>query len=206
MRELLDLVAFAFTQHGTGPISRAIGQAVHNSAEQSQPLPDRPGDRPVHDRFRAGPGRLGNGVSRRARRQTIFRPGRGQDHRRECRGVLRPAVPGRTPDPGQPESSQHRPVAGRRRDRDQSALPGHGIHPRRARGSILRPESAGPARAARIVSTGLRRGAIRAPEPDRPSRHQARQHPGHRARPFPSCSTSVSPSCWTRATSPSRPT
>lgn len=33
MRELLDLVAFAFTQHGTGPISRAIGQAVHNSAE-----------------------------------------------------------------------------------------------------------------------------------------------------------------------------
>ena len=34
MRELLDLVAFAFTQHGTGPISRAIGQAVNNSAEQ----------------------------------------------------------------------------------------------------------------------------------------------------------------------------
>lgn len=33
MRELLDLVAFAFTQHGTGPISRAIGQAVHNSTE-----------------------------------------------------------------------------------------------------------------------------------------------------------------------------
>ncbi|MDY6947668.1 MAG: tetratricopeptide repeat protein [Pseudomonadota bacterium] len=34
LKELLDLVAFAFTQSGTGPISRAIGHAFNNSAAQ----------------------------------------------------------------------------------------------------------------------------------------------------------------------------
>ncbi|MBL8270859.1 serine/threonine-protein kinase [Steroidobacter sp.] len=33
LRELLDLVKFAFTQGGTGPISRAIGQALHQSSQ-----------------------------------------------------------------------------------------------------------------------------------------------------------------------------
>lgn len=31
MRELLDLVTLAMTQHGLGPISRAVGQAFHES-------------------------------------------------------------------------------------------------------------------------------------------------------------------------------
>jgi serine/threonine protein kinase/tetratricopeptide (TPR) repeat protein len=34
LQELLDLVTFAFTHNGTGPISRAIGQAVHKCSEQ----------------------------------------------------------------------------------------------------------------------------------------------------------------------------
>ncbi|HEY0686059.1 MAG TPA: serine/threonine-protein kinase [Steroidobacter sp.] len=33
LQELLDLVTFAMTQHGTGPISRAIGHAFHSSAQ-----------------------------------------------------------------------------------------------------------------------------------------------------------------------------
>ena len=41
--------------------------------------------------------------------------------------------------------------------------------------------------------------AVRAPEPGRPPRHQARQHPGDRRRACPSSSTSASPSCSTRA-------
>lgn len=39
LRELLDLVSLAFTQHGTGPISRAIGQAMGEaSVEPGRPL------------------------------------------------------------------------------------------------------------------------------------------------------------------------
>ncbi len=58
--------------------------------------------------------------------------------------------------------------------------------------------------AAAPLPRGLRRGAVRAPEPGRAPRPQARQHPGHRRWRGRSCSTSASPSCSSPAPAAAR--
>ena len=64
-----------------------------------------------------------------------------------------------------------------------------------------RTAAVGCERRLRLFLAGLRRGAVRAPAPGRPPRHQAAQHPGDGGRRCRSCSTSASRSCCTRAPS-----
>ncbi len=106
-------------------------------------------------------------------------------------------VPGRAADARPARSSEHRAAARRRQHRRRPAVLRHGVRRGRADRRLLRRANGSrSASALRLFQHGVRSGAARAPEPGRPSRPQAGQHPGRRRRNRRSCSTSASPRCW----------
>ena len=91
------------------------------------------------------------------------------------------ALPRRARAAGADVPSQHRPGAGRGRDRRGAALFRDGVRARRAAGRVLRPPRHRPARTGvELFLQVLRRRAARAPEGRDPSRPQARQPAGRR--------------------------
>ena len=101
---------------------------------------------------------------------------------------------GRTAHPGRARASRAGPPV--RRWNDRSGHPYlvmeyiEGRSPR-----LLQRQSARVPRSAEPLHARLRGRAVRAPASGRPPRSQAVEHPGHRRRAIPSCSTSASPSC-----------
>ncbi len=69
-----------------------------------------------------------------------------------------------------------------RRARRRHAIPGDGARRWRGDRLLLRQPHAVHTRTAGDLRSGLRGGAIRAPEPGRASRHQGREHPGEKRR------------------------
>ena len=115
------------------------------------------------------------------------------------RHVAGPAALG-TPDPRLARPSEHRAAVRRRHDHRRHALHRHGVRRRRADRHLLRFAPALTIeQRLRAVPDRLLGGAPRAPEPDRASRPEAVEHPGHARRRRRSCSTSASPRCSTTA-------
>ena len=137
----------------------------------------------VADPRRGRQRRHGRGVPRRARRRRLPPP-RGAEGRATGSGLAadRRALPARARDAGGARPPQHRAPDGRRHDRGRPAVLRDGTGGRRADRSLLRRAPAVDRRAARSVPQGVRRRAVRAREPGRPPRHQARQHPGDQGR------------------------
>ncbi len=108
-------------------------------------------------------------------------------------------LPPRAPGARRPDPSQHRPALRRRRSPPRAA-PTSSWNTSRASGwtDYCDARGLGVGRAAGALSQGVRGRGLRAPEPRRPSRPQARQHPRHAPKASPSCWTSASPSSSTR--------
>ena len=139
----------------------------------------RRADRRLSHRAPARPRRHGAGLSRRARRRRLHAAGGAQaGHPRSVRRRRARPVLARTPDPRAPQSSAHRPAAGWRRGRARPLVHRDGARRRRADRSLLRRRAAVDRCAARGVRPGRRRGPVRPPQPDRPSRSEADQYPG----------------------------
>ena len=129
-------------------------------------------------------GRHGRGLPRRAGRRPL-RPARSP-LKVTRGGLLDPgaarAVRHRAPDPRHAAASAHRHAPRRRHDARRARLPRDGAGRRRPDHDVLRGPAARSRGAAGAVPPGLRRGALRAPARDRPSRSQAGQRPRHRRR------------------------
>ena len=92
-------------------------------------------------------------------------------------------LPRRAADPRLARASEHRPAARRRHHRRRAAVPGDGARRGRADRRLLPTRSRlTVAERLRLFLRGLRRGEPRPPQPGRPPRHQAVQHPGHAGR------------------------
>ena len=151
-------------------------------------------------------GRHGRGLPRRAGRRPLRPRGRPQGHpRRPARSWRGGAVRHRASDPRHAAASARRDAPRRRHDARRTRLPRDGAGRRRPHHDVLRGPATWPRGAAGAVPPGLRRGALRAPARDRPSRSQARQRPRHRRRHAPRSSTSASPSCSRRRPATGRP-
>ena len=95
----------------------------------------------------------------------------------------RAALPARAPDPRRPRAPEHRRPARRRHHRRTGCRTSRWSTSRDSRSSTTATRSApGHDRAPASVPAGLRGGPVRAPEPDRPPRHQAGQRAGHERR------------------------
>ena len=93
------------------------------------------------------------------------------------------SLPRRAADPRLARASRHRAAARRRRHARRPALLRHGVRRRHADRPLLRRSTRLPIDARlELFLAGLRRGAVRAPEPGRPSRPQAVEHPRHARR------------------------
>ncbi len=84
--------------------------------------------------------------------------------------------------PRDPRPSLHRASDRQRRARGRHAVLGDGARRWRVHRCLLRQPHAVRARASRAVRTGLRGGAIRAPQPGRAPGHQGGEHPGDHRR------------------------
>ena len=181
-----------------GPASGTTSQPASDGG-MPMPLAGGPAPGPLPHPPQARLGRDGRCLSRGARRRGISAAGRDQARARRrflTAGAEPPAH--RAADPRDTAASEHRTPARRRPRAGRHAVPGHGVHRRRADRCVLRPAPPAARRAHRARAHGLLGGAVRASEPDRPSRSEAEQHPDHGRRRRRSCSTSASPSCSTR--------
>ena len=153
--------------------------ASGGTVERCRPELGRAARRAVPGRPRDRPGRDGRRLPRRARRRPVRAAGRAQGHqaRHGHRAGARP-LPGRAPDPRLAGPPQHRPPARRREHGPGRALLRHGVHRGGADRCLVYSAGALGRGSAPPVPPGLRRGGLRPPEPGRPPRHQAAQHPG----------------------------
>ncbi len=140
--------------------------------------PRRRAHRSVSHRAQPRPRRHGRGLPRGARRRAIQATGGDQA------GATRPAVAqcsgsaeARAPDPRDARPSEHRAAVRRRHDHGRHAVHRHGVCRRRADRHLLRFALAQRGAAAAAVPDRLLGGAPRAPEPHRPPRPQAVEHP-----------------------------
>ena len=117
-------------------------------------------------------------------------------------GRRRAAPPARAPDPGPPRPPEHRGLFDGGTTDDGPALPGDGARRGRAHHRVLRGARPGDARAAGALPRGLRRRPVRAPQPGRPPRPQARRTSWSARTDVRSCSTSASRSSWRPASIP----
>ena len=170
---------------GRGRARRLPRERAGGARSRGIPDPRRP-CRQLPAAVAAGCRRDGRGLPRAPRRRQLPAGGGGQADPSAAPGGLTrippadagPLRPGTDP-AGAPAASQHRPHPRRRPHRGRHPVAGDGVRRRQLADRLLRTQPARPARAPATVPEGLRRRAGGAPAPDRASRPEAGQHPGH---------------------------